>query len=71
MLPSELHEKATRYAARRRVSLGQLVRSSLQRTLEAPEESPDQDPLWNDEEVFRGKTPRDLARNHDRYLEAD
>ena len=40
MLPSELHEKAARYAAKRRVSLGQLVRNSLQTAMETPEESP-------------------------------
>ena len=71
MLPSELHEKAARYAAKRRVSLGQLVRNSLQTAMETPEESPHRDPFWEDEEVYRGKTPRDLARNHDRYLESD
>ncbi len=71
MLPSELHEKAARYAARRRVSLGQLVRSSLRAAMDAGDEAPSPDPLWADDEVFRRKTPRDLARNHDRYLESD
>lgn len=71
MLPSELHEKAARYAARRRVSLGQLVRSSLQTAMEVSGDAPERDPLWADNEVFRGKTPRNLARNHDRYLESD
>lgn len=71
MLPSELHEKAVRHAARRRVSLGQLVRSSLQTAMEVPGDAPERDPLRGDNEVFRGKTPGDLARNHDRYLESD
>ena len=70
MLPSELHEKATRYAAKRKVSLGHLVRTSLRESLDHPAPAPRRDPLWEDA-VFRGRTPRDLARNHDRYLEED
>jgi len=71
MLPSELHERAARYAARRRISLGHLIRSSLQTAIEQRDEAPERDPLWADDEVFRGRTPRDLARHHDRHLESD
>jgi hypothetical protein len=71
MLPAELHEKATRYAARRKVSLGHLIRTSLRESLSRPTPGTQRDPLWEDDAVFRGRAPRDLARNHDRYLEED
>jgi len=71
MLPSELHEKATRYAARRRVSLGHLIRTSLRESLDHAPADREKDTLWDDGAVFRGRVPRDLARNHDRYLEEE
>ena len=71
MLPSELHEKAVRYAARRRLSLGQVVRTSLETALESTGNAELRDPLWADNETFHRTTPQHLARNHDRYLESD
>jgi Arc/MetJ-type ribon-helix-helix transcriptional regulator len=71
MLPAELHEKAAKYAARRRVSMGSVIRKALREALEKPSEESSRDSLWADKEVFRGSTPRDLARRHDHYLEAE
>jgi hypothetical protein len=71
MLPSELHEKATRYAAKRKVSLGHLIRTSLRESLDHPAPDGRRDPLWDDETVVTRRAPRDLARNHDRYLEEE
>ena len=71
MLPAELHERAAKYAARRRVSLGHLIRRALRETIERRDQESARDPLWTDDLVFRGKTPPDLARHHDHYLEED
>ena len=71
MLPAELHEKAAKYAARRHVSMGHVIRKALREAIDMRGEEPDRDSLWADDTVFRGATPRDLARHHDRYLEAD
>ena len=71
MLPSELHEKATRYAAKRKVSLGHLLQTSLRESLDHPAPAGQKDSLWEDDAVFRGRTRRDLARHHDRYLEKE
>ena len=54
-----------------RVSLGQLIRTSLEAGLREPTPVRDEDPLFADDAVFEGRAPRDLARNHDRHLYGD
>ncbi len=66
MLPYELKRQAVKRAKSRGVSFGELVRESLSALLTG---SPDlEDSLLADGAVYRGKTPRDLAAEHDRYL---
>jgi hypothetical protein len=71
MLPTELKAKAERRAYELGVSFGELVRESLENALESREERRTEDPLFKDDAVYRGSTPRDLAERHDEYLYDD
>lgn len=68
MLPVELRARALQLAHRKKVSLGELIRESLWGCLRHPKEPMLQDPLFTDKAVFQKASPRDLAKNHDRYL---
>ncbi len=68
MLPEELRRRAYRRARECRVSLGEVIRESLEAALPPPPQTPADDPLFADDAVFRGRAPRDLASAHDRYL---
>ena len=68
MLPEELRRRAFRRAKQRGVSLGELIRESLDAAVPRSPSSRADDPLFSDETVFRGRAPKDLAREHDRYL---
>jgi len=71
MLPEELKAKATRRARKKGISLGNLIRQSLEGELKKPTGTLSEDPLFNDTVVFMGDTPSDLSKNHDRYLYDD
>ena len=74
MIPDELKMRAIKYASRMGMSLGGFIRESLERALEHPDggqSSDTTDPLLADDAVFSGKTPEDLAENHDDYLYGD
>ena len=71
MLPAELKARAERRAYELGVSFGELVRETLQSALESGEERRTEDPLFKDETVYKGKTPKDLAEKHDDYLYDD
>ncbi len=66
MLPPELKRRAAKRAKEQGVSFGELVRESLTAALTGAAEV--EDSLLADRAVYRGKTPRDLAAEHDRYL---
>lgn len=68
MLPENLKTRASELARRQGVSLGELIRRSLEAALEVPEKGRAADSLLADDAIFQGDTPRDLARHHDRYL---
>jgi hypothetical protein len=70
MLPAKLKAQAERRARRQGISLGQLIRVSLERSLNGGGErsAAVDDSLLNDNVTFHDGGPRDLARNHDRYL---
>ncbi len=71
MLPPELKARAERRAYELGVSFGELVRETLQGALESGEERRTDDPLFKDEAVYKGNTPKDLAERHDEYLYGD
>ena len=49
------------------MSLGELIRVSLDATVQAVSYDSDADPLFENA-VFDGPAPADLSRNHDRHL---
>ena len=68
MLPPDLKRRAVLRAQAEGVSLGELIRRSLESAIRDPSDSRDRDPLFADREVFAGEVPADIAQNHDRYL---
>ncbi|MFB3894197.1 MAG: hypothetical protein ACE15C_19505 [Phycisphaerae bacterium] len=70
MLSPELRAKALRRASLRGLSLGELIRESLEKNLDS--EAPGgEDPMFADKELFQGDHPVDGAINHDEYLYGD
>ena len=67
MLPESLKVKAIRVAAKRHVSLGELIREGLKKVCENNQPK-ERDIFFTDSHVFTGDTPKDLAKNHDDYL---
>ena len=70
MLPEDLRRRAIVCAKQRGVSLGELIRDSLDSTLPNVSNDIEKDPLFEDV-VFEGPVPRDLSRRHDEYLYDD
>ena len=69
MLPHDLKAKASKRANTMGISLGQYIREAIANSLEIHQKKvPIDDPLFSDDVVFHGKTPEDMAKNHDRYL---
>ncbi|MFI5120265.1 MAG: hypothetical protein ACHQM4_07625 [Thermoanaerobaculia bacterium] len=68
MLPADLRRRAFRRAKSQGVSFGVVVRESLDSALPALEVADGDDPLFKDAAVWRGRVPRALARDHDRFL---
>ncbi len=70
MLPEDLRRRARARARQRGVSLGELIRDSLDASLPHVSYDGAGDPLFEDV-VFEGPAPRDLSREHDKYLYDD
>jgi hypothetical protein len=68
MLPVDLKQRAEKRARNLGVSLGTLVRTSLERALEEPASASAPDPLLASQAVFTGATPSDLSSGHDDWL---
>ena len=69
VLPDDLRTRAMKRAHKTKVSLAELIRRSLEETLRRKvTDSWDDDPFFSDMAVFRMKGPKDLAKNHDKYL---
>jgi hypothetical protein len=67
MLPENLRRRALARAGQRGVSLGELIRDSLEAALPKVSYDAQRDPLFEDV-VFDGPAPRDLSAKHDEYL---
>jgi hypothetical protein len=67
MLPEELRRRAIARARQRGVSLGELIRESLDAAMPAVRYDAGTDPLFADV-VFDGPAPDDLSTRHDAYL---
>jgi hypothetical protein len=70
MLPEDLRRRAIVRARQRGVSLGELIRDSLNVALPNVSYEVGEDPLFEDV-VFDGPAPGDLSRRHDEYLYDD
>jgi len=67
MLPESLRSRALSRAKQKGISLGELIRDSLDAALPAATYDADRDPLF-DEVVYDGPGPDDVASRHDDYL---
>ncbi len=69
MLPNDLKIKASQFAGKKGISLGQLIRDALEESIKTAADNENMDdPLFCDNAVFSGETPKDMAKNHDDYL---
>jgi hypothetical protein len=68
MLPNSLKVQAGRLARQRHISVGTLVRESLEDKINAFESKSDRDPFFADEHVYMGLSPAQLSLKHDDYL---
>lgn len=69
VLPDDLRARAVKRAQKAHVSLAELIRQSLEDTLRRKvTDSWEDDPFFSDQEKAFFKGPRDLAKNHDKYL---
>lgn len=69
MLPDDLKAQAHHRARGMGISLGELIRESLESILgHSDEEKLTEDSLFADNAVYDGKAPGDLSQNHDQYL---
>lgn len=72
MLPPELKTRAANHAKKMGISLGRYIREALRTSLEVKNRrEADEDSLFLDNAVFEGKTPEDLASDHNGYLYGD
>ena len=68
-LSAAQHEELRRVASERGVSMAQLVREGVDRLLEEDERRSRWQRFLSATDRFRGSGLRDVAANHDRYLE--
>ncbi|MCA1743776.1 MAG: hypothetical protein ABR542_07625 [Desulfonatronovibrio sp.] len=69
MIPKELKAQAVRCAEMTGVSLGQLIRDSLQKEIEhAQTQVHSQDSFFEDKEIYEGEAPLDSSVDHDNYI---
>jgi hypothetical protein len=68
MLPPELKRRAVLRARAEGVSLGELIRRSLESAIRDGPGTRGRDPLFADGEMYNGEVPADVVENHDRYL---
>ena len=67
MLPEALRRRALSRAKQKGVSLGELIRDSLDAALPPVTYDAERDPLFEDV-IFDGPAPADGSSNHDKYL---
>ena len=71
MLPEDLKLKAEKRAEKMGISLGELIRLSLETQVRKKTDTVGDDPFLSDNAVFSGDVPDDLSLNHDKYLYGD
>jgi hypothetical protein len=68
MLPDDLKSQVSRIARDSGMSLGEIIRESLESWLKGQKKQLTGDPLFHDVPVFEGSVPQDYSLNHDKYL---
>ena len=68
MLPLDLKERASSLASRLGLSLGELIRQSLEAALRGNAGEVRDDPLFSDRAVYDGPAPANLSTDHDDFL---
>jgi len=68
MLPEELKNHAERCAASMGISLGELIRESLEARLKILNRPRSEDPLFSVAPIFQDHVPPDLSERHYDYL---
>ena len=72
MLPHDLKAKASNFARKMGMSLGQLIRETLEKNLDDRSNvHMAGDPFLDDNVTFDGDSPGNAASEHDRYLYGD
>lgn len=67
MLPQELKARAVRQASDQGLSLGELIRRSLERSLSRPSTIAE-DPVFSDGATYAGEVPTSYVADHDEHL---
>jgi hypothetical protein len=68
MLPIDLKERASSLATRLGLSLGELIRQSLEAALRGDAGEIRDDPLFADRAAYDGPAPSNLSVDHDDFL---
>lgn len=68
MVPENLQTKLEYEARREKISFGELVRRALQTYLLLKKNAGAHDSLLSSKTVFDDEGPRDVSRDHDKYL---
>ena len=71
MLPPGLKRETEQAAESAGVSFSEFTRRALREAIARRRSEKNEDPLFDFRNVFSGKTPPDLAQNHDDYLYVD
>ena len=72
MLPPELKTRAANQAKKMKISLGQYIRETLEKSLETENSKvTEADSLFLDNAVFDSRTLENLTSDHDAYLYGD
>jgi len=68
MLPVDLKQRASSLAERLGISLGELIRRSLEAALRGNSGEVREDPFFEDRAVYAGPVPPNLSADHDEFL---
>ncbi len=68
LLPERLKKAAERVAEARGMSLGALIRQTLEQLVAGSAGKHASDPVFDDFQPYTGELPSDIADQHDRYL---
>lgn len=71
MLPASLKSRARVFASKKGISVGELIRESLEETLHQAKILKKSDSFFEDKNFFNGDVPTDLSAKHDEYLYDD